>query len=63
MLKEKGESSMEETDQPTVIKGIELFKQRYGIHTPLDLFRFDEILEELKQEQIAKGKKKSRKKG
>ena len=51
---------MEDTDQDTVIKGIELFKQRYGIKEPLDLFRFDKILEELKQEH-KKAKKKEKK--
>ena len=41
---------MEDTDQPTVIKAIEIFKERYGIKTPLTLFEMDEIITELKEE-------------
>jgi len=51
---------MEDTDQPTVIRAIEIFKERYGIKEPLDLFRMDEIIAELKEE--AKQTKKKRKK-
>ena len=42
---------METASQDMVIEAIEIFKDRYGIHEPLDLFRMDEIIEELKQKQ------------
>lgn len=52
---------MEDTDQPTVIRAIEIFKERYGIKTPLTLFEMDEIITELKEEakqtKTTKGKK------
>jgi len=50
---------MEDTNQDMVIEAIEIFKGRYGIREPLDLFRMDEIIEELKQKQKkTKGRKK-----
>ena len=49
---------MEETDQPTVIRAIEIFKERYGIKAPLTLFEMDDIITELKEEKRnAKNKK------
>ncbi len=48
---------MEETSQPMVLNAIEIFKERYGIKTPLDLFRMDEIIVELKAEANKKVKR------
>jgi hypothetical protein len=50
---------MEEASQEIVMKAIEVFKSRYGIKEPLDLFRFDDIVRELKAE--AKPKKRRKK--
>jgi len=41
---------MEDTDQQTVIRAIEIFKSRHGIKAPLTLFEMDEIITELKEE-------------
>ena len=46
---------MEEASQDMVMNAIEIFKDRYGIKEPLDLFRMDEIIVELKQ-KLAKAK-------
>ena len=48
---------MEEASQDMVMNAIEIFKDRYGIKEPLDLFRMDEIIAELKQKQQKKKKK------
>jgi hypothetical protein len=40
---------MEEASQEIVIKAIEIFKERYGIKEPLDLFRMDDIIREVKE--------------
>ena len=45
---------MEDTDQATVLEGIRIFKERYGIKEPLDLFRFEEIITELKEAKKTK---------
>ena len=42
---------MEEASQDIVMNAIEIFKERYGIKEPLDLFRMDDIIRELKQKQ------------
>ena len=51
---------METASQDMVVEAIKMFKERYGITEPLDLFRMDEIIEELKQKQ-RKGKRKKEK--
>lgn len=51
---------MEEANQEMVLRAIEIFKDKYGIKEPLDLFRMDEIITELKKEAKTtkrKGKK------
>ncbi len=56
--KERREAGMEETDANTVIRAIEIFKERYGIKAPLTLFEMDDIITELKEEKRnAKNKK------
>ena len=52
---------MEDTNQEMVLEAIEIFKSRYGIKEPLDLFRMDEIIEELKQKQKQTKKKRGKK--
>ena len=52
---------MEEASPDMVMNAIEIFKERYGIKTPLDLFRMDSIITELKEEarktkKLPKGK-------
>ncbi len=54
----KGEDSMEDASQTMVMEAIEIFKGRYGIKEPLDLFRMDDIIAELKEK--AKTTKKKR---
>ena len=49
---------MEEANQDIVMKAIEIFKDRYGIKEPLDLFRMDEIIAELKEAKKTKRRKK-----
>ena len=49
---------MEDTDQATVVRAIEIFKDRYGIKEPLDLFRMDDIIAELKEEMKTKKRRK-----
>ena len=51
---------MGETNHEELMEAIELFKRRYGIHEPLDLFRLDTIILELRTE---KAKNKTKKKG
>ena len=51
---------MQDTSQEELMKAIELFKGRYGIKEPLDMFRLDAIILELRTE---KAKKKTKKKG
>ena len=41
---------MNETNQEELMKAIEKFKYKYGIQTPLDMFRLDEIIEEMREE-------------
>jgi len=57
--KKRREAMMEEASQEIVVNAIEIFKDRYGIREPLDLFRMDTIITELKQE----ARKTKRKKG
>ncbi len=52
---------MNETNPQELMKAIEIFKNRYGIKTPLDMFKLDEIIEELRTE-ANKSKRKGRKK-
>jgi len=49
---------MEEASQDMVMNAIEIFKDRYGIKEPLDLFRMDEIIAELKEAKKTKRRKK-----
>jgi hypothetical protein len=49
---------MEEASQEIVIKAIEKFKNKYGIQEPLDLFRFEEIVRELKAEATTSKRRK-----
>ena len=53
---------MEEASEDMVLEAIEIFKEKYGIKTPLTLFEMDEIIEELKQKQQKKKKVKKEKK-
>ena len=48
---------MEEASQDMVMNAIEIFKDRYGIKEPLDLFRMDSIIAELKEAKKTKRKK------
>ena len=52
---------MQETNQKELMEAIRVFKERYGIKTPLDLFRMDAIIEELKQEHKKVKRKGSKK--
>ena len=47
---------MQETNPQELMRAIEIFKKREGIKTPLDMFKLDEIIEELREEK--KGSKK-----
>jgi len=40
---------MEDTNSEELMEAIEVFKYKYGIKEPLDLFRLDEIIQELRQ--------------
>ena len=40
---------MEEASQDMVMNAIEIFKDRHGIKEPLDLFRMESIITELKE--------------
>ena len=51
-------AGMEEASQPMVMNAIEIFKERYGIKEPLDLFRMDSIITELKEANKTKKKTK-----
>ena len=52
---------MEEANQDTILKAIEIFKERYGIKAPLTLFEMDDIILELKEANKNKAKKKGKK--
>ena len=43
------EAGMEEASSDIIYNAIEIFKERYGIKTPLDLERMDKIIVELKE--------------
>lgn len=49
---------MGDTNQAELMEAIEVFKYRYGIKEPLDMFRLDEIIEELRNKKETKEKKK-----
>ena len=51
---------MEEVTRELTYKAIELFKERYGVKEPLDLFRFEEIIRELKTEATTTKRKGSK---
>ena len=40
---------MNETNPDELMKAIEIFKGRFGIKTPLDMFKLDEIIVELRE--------------
>lgn len=46
---------MADTNSTELMEAIERFKNKYGIKTPLDMFKLDEIIEEIRAEK--KGKK------
>lgn len=49
---------MNDTNQDELMKAIEKFKDKYGIQTPLDMFKLDEIITELREAKpTKKGKK------
>jgi len=48
---------MEDTNQAELMEAIELFKHREGIKTPLDMFKLDEIIIELREKKTKKKKK------
>ena len=48
---------MEDANPDMVMNAIEIFKERYGIKEPLDLFRMDSIITELKEAKKTKKKK------
>ncbi len=52
---------MGDTNPTELMEAIEIFKHRYGIKEPLDMFRLDEITIEIREKK-AKEKKKGRKK-
>ena len=41
---------MEETSPKILYRAIEIFKEKYGIKTPLDTDRLDKIIRQLKKE-------------
>jgi len=47
---------MGDTNPKELMQAIERFKHKYGIKTPLDMFRLDEIIEEIRKENKAKKK-------
>ncbi len=40
---------MQDTNHNELMEAIKKFKDKYGIHTPLDMFGLDEIIEELRK--------------
>lgn len=47
---------MQETNHEELMEAIKLFKSRYGVHTPLDMFKLDDIIEELRKKKEENGK-------
>ena len=48
---ERRDSRMKETNEKELYKAIERYKQVYGIKTPLDMFKLDEIIDEIRKEE------------
>ena len=48
---------MNDTNETEILKAIEVFKGRYGIKEPLDMFRMDDIIIELRAEAKTTKKK------
>jgi len=42
---------MRETNPTELMEAIERFKREYGVKTPLDMFKLDEIIEEIREEK------------
>ena len=40
---------MQDTNPQELMKAMEIFKEREGVKTPLDMFKLDEIIEELRE--------------
>lgn len=49
--KQKGEKSMEDTSPGELSKAIDVYRERFGEVVPLDMFRLDDIIRELRQKQ------------
>ncbi len=52
---------MQDTTHEELMEAIELFKGRYGIKEPLDMFRLDNIIMDLRIENAKKKLKKEKK--
>ena len=42
---------MKDTNEKELFEAIQRYKAKYGIKTPLDMFKLDEIIEELRKEK------------
>ena len=47
----RGENNMNETNPKELAKAIEIFKEKYGDKEPLDMFKLDEIIIQLRKEK------------
>ena len=52
---------MGDTNPQELLKAIEVFKHKYGIYEPLDMFKLDDIIAELRTEATKTKKKKGKK--
>jgi hypothetical protein len=52
---------MGDTNSQELLKAIEVFKQKYGVYEPLDMFRLDDIIAGLRTEATKTKNKKGKK--
>ena len=42
---------MKDTTEKELLKAIHIYKKQYGIKTPLDMFKLDAIIDEMRKEK------------
>ena len=48
---ERRDLGMKDTTEKELFEAIQRYKNKYGIKTPLDMFKLDEIIDEMREEK------------
>jgi len=48
---ERRDLGMKDTTEKELFEAIQKYKEQYGIRTPLDMFRLDEIIDKMREEK------------